>query len=496
MSRRNFGGIAAFGPKDFKQILGHLARNRALRHQVQHTAKLCRRNRALRNRLALFVQTTKEFIDHPVCRLLAVAALRHGLEEASRFQIGGQHVGVIVGQAEIAHEAGFLGVGQFWHPGGNVIDPSLFDFQRQKVRAGEIPVIMRLFLAAHAAGFVLVRVIEPGFLHDRAAILQNGDLAARFIVDRQLDEAHRVHVLDLAARAQMAKVLRGLIFFILAGAADRHVHIGAQVAVLHVTIAGAQIAQDLPQLDDIGRGLFRATNVGARDDFHQRNAGAVEIDERHRRVHVVDRLARVLFEVDAFDPHQTGDARRQFHQHFALADDGVIELRNLIALRQIGVEIVLAVKGRPQVDRGFQPKPGAHRLFHAELVDHRQHPRHCRIDEGDVRVRLGPDLRRSPREQLGVRRHLGVNLHPDHQFPVVLYPGNDLGFRRFIGQIQHGILRGFTRLFRQAAPRRQGPGWRKPADLAQSGAGNLVTGAESTDHPPVVHSGAAQPDAD
>ena len=35
-----------------------------------------------------------------------------------------------------------------------------------------------------------------------------------------------------------------------------------------------------------------------------RDAGAVEIDEAQGRVHIVDRLARVLFKVDPLDPVQ------------------------------------------------------------------------------------------------------------------------------------------------------------------------------------------------
>ena len=138
---------------------------------------------------------------------------------------------------------------------------------------------MRLFLGAHRPRFALVGVVQTGFLRHRSAIFDNGNLTAGFIVDRLLNKPQRVHVLDLAPCAQMRKVLCGLIFFILARTAHRHVHIGAQVAVLHIAIASAQIAQNLAQLGDIGRSLFRPANVGAADDFHQSHARAVKINE-------------------------------------------------------------------------------------------------------------------------------------------------------------------------------------------------------------------------
>jgi hypothetical protein len=47
------------------------------------------------------------------------------------------------------------------------------------------------------------------------------------------------------------------------------------------------------------------------------------------------------------------------------ADDGMLELADLIAIRQIGVEIILPVEAADQVDMRLQPQPGAHRLRHA-----------------------------------------------------------------------------------------------------------------------------------
>ena len=98
----------------------------------------------------------------------------------------------------------------------------------------------------------------------------------------------------------------------------------------------------------------------------------------------MDALAGILFQMDAFYPNPPCDARPHVDQHFALAHDGMIQLADLVSLRQIGVEIVLAIEGRAQVDRGFQAESRAHRLFDTELVDDGQHPGHGGVDEGDV----------------------------------------------------------------------------------------------------------------
>ena len=99
------------------------------------------------------------------------------------------------------------------------------------------------------------------------------------------------------------------------------------------------------------------------------------------RVHVVDRLAGVLLEVDALDADLAGDAGGEVDEDLALADDRVVELADLVALRQVGVEVVLAVEARDEVDLRLEPQAGAHRLLDAVVVDDRQHARHGRVDE-------------------------------------------------------------------------------------------------------------------
>ena len=56
--------------------------------------------------------------------------------------------------------------------------------------------------------------------------------------------------------------------------------------------------------------------------------------------------------------------------------------------------------------------------LHAFLVDHRQHARHRRIDQRDVRIRLAAERGRGAGEQLRLRGHLGMHLQADDDFPV------------------------------------------------------------------------------
>ena len=97
----------------------------------------------------------------------------------------------------------------------------------------------------------------------------------------------------------------------LAGLAHRDVDVGAQVALLHVAVAGAEIAQDGAQLGHVGLGLLGRAHVGLGHDLHQRHARAVEIDEGEFGVLVVDRLAGVLLQVQPLDADLAASRRRR-----------------------------------------------------------------------------------------------------------------------------------------------------------------------------------------
>ncbi len=136
---------------------------------------------------------------------------------------------------------------------------------------------------------------------------------------------------------------------------------------------------------------------------------------------VMHQLAGILLDMDALDADLLGVLVRILvveadHQP-SLADQRMVELADLITLRQIGVEIILAIEARPFVDLRVDRHAGAHRLADALAVRHRQHTRHCRIDQRHLRVGLGPERRRRTGEQLGIGGDLGVYLEADHDLP-------------------------------------------------------------------------------
>src|SRR5262249_59106405 len=101
---------------------------------------------------------------------------------------------------------------------------------------------------------------------------------------------------------------------------------------------------------------------------------------------IVQALARILLEMYPFDTHGDAVATIEIDGHCSLTDYRPLVLANLIALRQIRIEIILAVENRFTIDLCFQPEPGADRLPHALFVDYGQHTRHGCVDERNMAV--------------------------------------------------------------------------------------------------------------
>jgi hypothetical protein len=95
---------------------------------------------------------------------------------------------------------------------------------------------VRVFLGAHRARLAALRIEEARLLDDLAAILDELDLPAHLELDRLLEEAERVEVLDLAARSERR-----------AGLAHGDVRVATERPLLHVAVADADPAHQRMQ---------------------------------------------------------------------------------------------------------------------------------------------------------------------------------------------------------------------------------------------------------
>ena len=151
----------------------------------------------------------------------------------------------------------------------------------------------------------------------------------------------------------------------------------------------------------------------------------------------MQRLAGILFEMQALNAHNDLLRGGDIHHNFALTHDGMFVLADLIALRQIGIEIILTVKDGPIIDLCLQTKTGANGLRDAFTVDHWQHAGHGRIHQRHMGIGCAAKFSRSRRKEFGVRAHLSMNLHAHDDFPIARSAldqlGRLVGLRRLVG---------------------------------------------------------------
>ncbi len=132
----------------------------------------------------------------------------------------------------------------------------------------------------------------------------------------------------------------------------------------------------------------------------------------------MQRFAGVLLEMQALDADLDLLGRRDIDDDDALADDRALILRDLIALRQIGIEIIFPVEDGAEIDLRLEAEPAAHRLGDAFLIDDGQHAGHGGIDERDMGIGLAAEFRRGAGKELRLGDDLGMGLDADDDLPI------------------------------------------------------------------------------
>jgi hypothetical protein len=293
--------------------------------------------------------------------------------------------------------------------------------ERRQIGLREVPVVVRFFLAAHRRRLAEVAVPQPRLLMDDAASPEHLDLPLDLELERLLEIPERVDVLDLRLRAEGR----------LPDGPDRHVRIAAQTALFHVAVVGAQGDEDLAQPREALRRIGGRPQVGIGDDLDEGHAAAIEV-ERRAAIGVreaVQRLARVLFHVHACDADRRR-ARAARELDMPAECERPFVLRDLIALRQVGIEVVLPREDRLRLNAAPERQRRTNRQLHGAAVEHRQRARQPETDRTDMGVRRRAERRAAPAEDLGVGQQLCVDLEANHRLVAhirLIVSGNRAG---------------------------------------------------------------------
>jgi hypothetical protein len=239
-------------------------------------------------------------------------------------------------------------------------------------------------------------------LLDAPACVEDRRLASDLHVDRALHVAKRVDVLELSARAELG----------FANGPQRHVGVAPEAAFLQVAVVRSDEHQDLAHGPQIGGGFGARPQIGGSHDLDQRGAGSIQVDPGlgAAAMHV---LAGVLLQVHAHDVCVLVHAVHVDVEP-AVRREGLLELADLIALGQVGIEIVLAREDAARVDRTIERERRTHGQLNRELIADGERPGQTEAGRAHVLIGLRAHRYRAAAKQLRLRQQLGVDLQPDH----------------------------------------------------------------------------------
>jgi len=126
------------------------------------------------------------------------------------------------------------------------------------------------------------------------------------------------------------------------------------------------------------------------------------------------RLARVFFQVRALD----ADAHVSRQHHEAIDVDRLVVLADLIGLRHVLVEVVLAVK-RAWLHCAIERKTKANCQLHCVLVENRERAGKAKCYRVDIGVWLVTKMVWTCGKQLGLRIQFHVHFEPNNHLPAV-----------------------------------------------------------------------------
>src|SRR5258705_12941949 len=315
---------------------------------------------------------------------------------------------MLTAEAVARHESVALGPRQLRQLAMLLGDELRRQHERRQIGLGEVPVVVALFLRALRANGVLLGVIQQRLLRHGTTRFDERDLAVALHGQRLLDERERVDVLHLGAGAE-----RGF-----PRAPHRDVGVDPQTALLHVAIGNADVLEQLLQGLEVRARFRRRTQIGATDDLDERHARTIEIDRGRFGEPIVNGLAGVFLDVQPDDRGVDDAALGREEREGAVGGERLIELRDLVALGEIGIEIILARKDALRMHRAAECERAADGETDGGAVGGGQCARQAETDGADLRVGRRTERRGAAAEHLGLRAELHVRLEPDDRFPT------------------------------------------------------------------------------
>ena len=134
----------------------------------------------------------------------------------------------------------------------------------------------------------------------------------------------------------------------------------------------------------------------------------------------MNQFAGILLHMDLVDTHRLRIGAAILSRHLDLyrtiPADGQIQLRDLIVLRVIGIEIIFSVKFTILCDGTIRRKTYCHRIFYHLFIQHRERSRHTGTHRAGVGVGSAAERCGTAAEYFRLRGKLYMNFQTDDGF--------------------------------------------------------------------------------
>ena len=194
-----------------------------------------------------------EIVDDPVGEGLGVSAALSGFLKivAQRYVID-KHLRIAIRQLVLIHETLLAVQGKFNDTLLNLFKPFFGRLKRYEVRAWKIAIVMGILLGSHALCDTCDIIPSSGFLVNGLSISDGFELPRDFILEGPSYAAEAVHVFNLNFGSQ------GRASF----GTHTDIHITADHAFFHVTVADLAIDKNILERIEIGMGHVGTGDIG------------------------------------------------------------------------------------------------------------------------------------------------------------------------------------------------------------------------------------------
>jgi hypothetical protein len=202
---------------------------------------------------------------------------------------------------------------------------------------------------------------------------------------------------------------------LLADWTQRQVGFAPETPLFHVAVTDLEIHEDIAKASQVGDDLVGRSHIRFGHNLQQRRAGTIEVDDADACSRAMDILTGILFQVGTSNPHALVRLSGRDINPAMFADRRLV-LGNLIAFREIGIEVMLPRKSVVLADPAIQGKTRPDSHLDRSPVDDRKAAWESEADGAGLTVGRQAEHRPTSAKHLRLRSQLGMDLDTDDDF--------------------------------------------------------------------------------